>query len=83
MVNRSVTDCAESEDATLADETRASLFFPFNQIVYLLDPAQLSYLARGRHIDTKAIKPAELPSQQVPSGRQDERPSKRSPKRKR
>jgi hypothetical protein len=84
LSGESVSDrLSEFEDATPADETLASVFFPFDQIVYLLDPAQFAYLARSRHARPKAVKPAELPSQPVLGGRRDERPSKRGPKRKR
>jgi hypothetical protein len=71
------------EDAAPPDETLASVFFPFNQIVFLFDPAQFAYLARGPRARPKAIKPAESPKQSARTSRLDKRPSKKSAKPKR
>jgi hypothetical protein len=73
----------EFEDAAPPDETLVSVFFPFNQIAYLFDPAQFAYLARGLGARAKPIKPAETPDQPARIGQRDERPSKMSPKPKR
>src|SRR5690349_870123 len=71
----------EFEDVAPPDEALASVFFPFNQIVYLLDPAQFAYLARGLGARTRPMKPAESPGEPARSGRRDKRPSKqKSPK---
>jgi hypothetical protein len=71
------------EGAAPPDDTPATVFFPFDQIVYLFDPAQFAYLARGPRARTKAIKPAESPKQSARASRLDKRPSKKSAKPKR
>jgi hypothetical protein len=60
------------EDAAPSDDTLATVF-PFNQIVYVFDPARFAYLARGLGSCAKPAKLAESPNRAGPvhrSGRE-------------
>jgi hypothetical protein len=68
----------EHKAAAPPDNTLASVFFPFNQVVYVFDPTQFAHLARSLGARTKPTKAAEPPSQAVDvhrTGRRRERPA--------
>jgi hypothetical protein len=76
----------EHEDAAPPDDALATVFFPFNQIVYVFDPVQFAYLARGLGSRAKPTKLAESPNlaaQIHRTGRRHDRPSKKGSKRRR
>src|SRR5262245_27184209 len=66
-------------------QTLANVFFPFQQIVYVFDPAQFAYVARTlatRETPTKRDEPQQQEQQQKrkrasPGGRHDDGRSKR------
>jgi hypothetical protein len=74
---------AKFEDTAPPDETLATVFFPFDKIVYVFDPAQFTYLARGLGSRAKPTKLDESPNQgsrTQPRGRHHDRPSKKGSK---
>jgi hypothetical protein len=74
---------AKFEEAAPPDDTLATLFIPFDQIIYVFDPRQFAYLARGPGSRAKPTKLDESPNQGARSqarGRHHDRPSKKGSK---
>jgi hypothetical protein len=71
------------KDAAPPGDAPASVFFPFDQIVYVFDPSQFAYLARGLSSRAKPTKLDEPPNRAARisrSGRNHDRRSKKKSK---